>query len=100
MPTVAEPKVVIKKRQSTSSKDILEPRYNVICWNDPINLMSFVTHVFQTVFGWDRQRAEKHMLEVHEKGKSILTQDGAEKAEFFVHQLQQYKLHATMEPSE
>jgi len=44
--------------------------------------------------------AEKHMMEVHEKGKSVLVREGAEKAEFYVHQLQNYKLHATMEPAE
>ena len=52
------------------------------------------------VFGWNRQKAEKHMLEVHEKGKSVLAREGAEKAEFYVHQLQGYKLQATMEPAE
>ena len=59
--------------------------------------MEYVTHVFQKVFGWERKRAEKHMLEVHEKGKSILTRESLERAEFYVHQLQQYNLHATME---
>ena len=78
----------------------LEPGYLVICWNDPVNLMQYVTHVFQTVFGWERKKAEKHMLEVHEKGKSVLASEGLEKAEFYVHRLQQYRLHATMEPME
>jgi ATP-dependent Clp protease adaptor protein ClpS len=52
------------------------------------------------VFGWNKQKAEKHMMEVHEKGKSVLIREGAEKAEFYVHQLHHYKLHATMEPAE
>jgi ATP-dependent Clp protease adaptor protein ClpS len=52
------------------------------------------------LFGWERQKAEKHMMEVHEKGKSVLVREGAEKAEFYVHQLQNYKLQATMEPTE
>jgi ATP-dependent Clp protease adaptor protein ClpS len=52
------------------------------------------------VFGWNKQKAEKHMMEVHEKGKSVLIREGAEKAEFYVHQLHNYKLHATMEPAE
>ena len=62
-----------------------------------MNLMQYVTHVFQTVFGWDRRKAEKHMLEVHEKGKSVLKRESLEKAEFYVHQLQKYTLHATLE---
>ena len=86
--------------QDTRSKDALEPGYLVICWNDPVNFMDFVTHVFQTVFGWTRQKAEQHMVEVHEKGKSVLTRDSLEKAEFYVHQLQKFSLHATLERDE
>lgn len=82
------------------SDDALAPTYFVICWNDPVNLMVYVTHVFMKIFGWDRSKAERHMLEVHEKGRSILTREGVEKAEYYVHQLQNYKLQATMEPVE
>ena len=92
------PKPVIE--QETESADDLAPTFYVICWNDPVNLMVYVTHVFMKIFGWNKQKAEKHMMEVHEKGKSVLTREGAEKAEFYVHQLQNYKLLATMEPAE
>lgn len=78
----------------------LEPGYLVICWDDPVNLMDYVTHVFQVVFGWARKKAEFHMLQVHEQGKSVLTRDSMEKAEHYVHQLQRYSLHATMECDE
>ena len=84
--------------EKTRSSDDLDPGYLVICWNDPVNLMTYVTHVFQKVFGWGRQKAEFHMLQVHRQGKSVLTREGLEKAEFYVHQLQKYTLHATMEP--
>ena len=76
----------------------LEPGYLVICWNDPVNFMDYVTHVFQKVFGWPRKKAEFHMLQVHEQGKSVLARESFEKAEHYVHQLQKYTLHATMEP--
>ena len=102
MPPVAEPvrisQPVIEKE--TESADALAPTYNVVCWNDPVNLMVYVTHVFMKLFGWEKQKAQKHMLEVHEKGKSVLVRESAEKAEFYVHELQKYKLHATMEPAE
>lgn len=94
-PNVVQP--AINPAEQTDSKTGFEPGYFVICWNDPINLMDYVTHVFQEVFGWERRRAEKHMLEVHNKGKSVLTRENLEKAEFYVHQLQKYNLHATME---
>lgn len=69
----------------------------VICWNDPVNLMNYVTHVFQKVFGWNKTKAEYHMLEVHQKGRSLLVRDTKERAEHYVHQLLKYHLHATLE---
>ena len=87
----------IEHAHQAGSSTALESGYLVICWDDPVNLMQYVTHVFQTVFGWNRQKAERHMLEVHTQGKSVLAREGLEKAEFFVHQLQKYNLHATLE---
>jgi ATP-dependent Clp protease adaptor protein ClpS len=86
--------------KETKSEREFAPTFNVICWNDPVNLMSYVTHVFMKVFGWNKEKAQKHMMEVDEKGKSVLVREGAEKAEFYVHQLHHYRLHATMEPAE
>ena len=102
MPSVLEPVTIPKPahKPDMDSNPRLAPTYHVICWNDPVNLMSYVTHVFMKIFGWNRQKAQKHMLEVHEKGKSVLAREGAEKAEFYVHQLRGYKLQATMEPAE
>jgi len=75
MPSVAEPVTIPRPviRERSKSDDDLAPTYYVICWDDPVNLMVFVTHVFMKIFGWNKQRAEKHMMEVHEKGKSVLT---------------------------
>jgi ATP-dependent Clp protease adaptor protein ClpS len=86
--------------EEEKSKSTQEPGYLVICWNDPVNYMQYVTHVFQKVFGWPRKKAEFHMLQVHEKGKSVLMRESMEKAEHYVHQLQRYTLHATMERDE
>jgi len=86
--------------KESKSKSGLEPGYLVICWNDPVNFMDYVTHVFQMVFGWQRKKAEFHMLQVHELGKSVLTRESMEKAEHYVHQLQKYSLHASMERDE
>jgi ATP-dependent Clp protease adaptor protein ClpS len=74
--------------------------YLVVCWDDPVNLMDYVTHVFQVIFGWRKSKAETHMLQVHNQGKSILIRESLEKAEFYVHQLQKYNLHATLEREE
>jgi len=99
MATTANPEVIpdIGSEKQTDPRDAREPGYVVICWNDPVNLMVYVTHVFQVIFGWEKAKAQKHMLEVHEQGKSVLTRESMEKAEFYVHELQKYRLHATME---
>jgi ATP-dependent Clp protease adaptor protein ClpS len=97
MANVDEPLVLPDQETQTGTKDEKEPGFLVICWNDPVNLMNYVTHVFQKVFGWDRQKAEVHMMQVHEQGSSVLVRESLEKAEFYVHQLQKYALHATME---
>jgi ATP-dependent Clp protease adaptor protein ClpS len=84
----------------TEPREQRDRGYVVICWNDPVNLMVYVTHVFQTVFGWPKTRAERHMMQVHQAGKSVLVRETFEKAEHYVHQLQGYGLHATMEREE
>jgi len=98
--TVAPTLPVIEPGQEDQPRSDLEPGYLVICWNDPVNLMVYVSHVFQRVFGWPRRKAEFHMLQVHEQGKSVLVRESLEKAEHYVHQLQQYSLHATLERDE
>lgn len=102
MPETMEPLTLpdVGETTESQSKDALEPGYLVVCWNDPVNLMSYVTHVFMRVFGWPRQKAEHHMLQVHTQGKSVLVRDTLEKAEHYVHQLQSYSLHATLEKDE
>ena len=99
MAETAEPLVLpdVGHAEKTDSKEDLESGFLVICWDDPVNLMVYVTHVFQTVFGWTKQKAEFHMLQVHKQGKSVLTRESMERAEHYVHQLQKYSLHATME---
>ena len=99
VPETVTPAIVpdLEREPQSGSKDTREPGYLVVCWNDPVNLMVYVTHVFQVVFGWTRPKAERHMLQVHHQGKSVLTRESLERAEFYVHQLQNYGLHATLE---
>ena len=84
------------EKQEATSEEIAMP-WNVVVHNDPINLMSYVTMVFQRVFGYPRERAEKHMLEVHHNGRSILWSGMRERAELYVQQLHGYLLLATVE---
>jgi ATP-dependent Clp protease adaptor protein ClpS len=83
--------------QETETEDALDVPWNVVVHNDPVNLMSYVTQVFQKVFGFSRERAEKHMLEVHRQGRSIVWTGGRERAELYVQQLHGWLLLATIE---
>ena len=83
--------------QKSATDEELDFPWQVVVHNDPINLMSYVTMVFQKVFGFSREKAEKHMLEVHENGRSIVWSGVRERAELYVQQLQGYLLLATLE---
>ncbi len=95
--TTAEPQVTPDTGKKDRPEADLDPGYLVICWDDPVNLMDYVTHVFQKVFGWPRAKAEKHMMEVHTQGRSVLVRAPLERAEHYVHQLQRHALHASLE---
>jgi ATP-dependent Clp protease adaptor protein ClpS len=69
----------------------------VIVWNDPVNLMSYVVYVFQKLFGYSRNKATKLMLDVHHKGKAVVSHGTREKAEADVARLHAHGLWATME---
>jgi len=91
--TTAEPTI----EKETRSEEDLDLPWQVVVHNDPVNLMSYVTMVFQRVFGYPREKAERHMLEVHHKGRSVLWSGMRERAELYVQQLHCYLLLATLE---
>jgi ATP-dependent Clp protease adaptor protein ClpS len=69
----------------------------VLVWNDPINLMSYVTWVFQKLFGYSKEKAHKLMLDVHLKGRAVVSTGPREKAEIDVFRLHEHGLWATMQ---
>jgi ATP-dependent Clp protease adaptor protein ClpS len=69
----------------------------VLVWNDPINLMSYVTFVLQKLFGYSLEKAEALMLDVHEKGRAVVSTGTKEKAELDVFRLHEHGLWATMQ---
>ena len=69
----------------------------VLVWNDPINLMSYVAFVFRKLFGYSRQKADKLMLDVHHKGRAVVSSGTREKAEMDVFRLHEHGLWATMQ---
>jgi len=92
---------------STAPVEIAEPGldervgtdrpWKVIVWNDPINLMSYVAFVFRKLFGYSKEKADKLMLDVHTKGKAVVSHGPREKAELDVFRLHEHGLWATME---
>lgn len=73
--------------------------WDVIVWDDPVNLMSYVVFVFRRVFGYPEPVARKLMLEVHHQGKALVASEPREQAEMYVQQLHGYGLQATMQKS-
>lgn len=70
-----------------------------VVWNDPVNLQSYVTWVFQKLFGYSKEKAERLMLDVHHKGKAIVTSGVRERMEYDASRLQAHGLWATVDKS-
>tara|TARA_B100000683_G_scaffold244466_1_gene254697 strand:+ start:1493 stop:1780 length:288 start_codon:yes stop_codon:yes gene_type:complete len=71
--------------------------WKVIVWDDPINLMSYVTFVFRKVFGYSKDKAEQLMMQVHVEGRAVVSSGAREKAELDVFRLHEHGLWATLE---
>ena len=72
----------------------------VLVWNDPINTMEYVALVFQKLFGYSKDKAELLMLDVHNKGRAVVSTGTREKAEIDVFRLHECGLWATMQHDE
>ena len=80
----------------TEGTDLDQPWITLV-WNDPVNLMSYVTYVFQSYFGYSREKSERLMLDVHHKGRAAVSHGSREKAELDVFRLHEHGLWATMQ---
>ena len=85
------------ERPEVSEKEMRNQPWQVVVHNDDVNLMSYVTMVFRKVFGFSTAQAEKHMLEVHEKGRSMVWVGDREQAELYLEQLVGFLLFVTLE---
>ncbi len=77
--------------------EVADRPWIVLVWNDPINLMSYVTFVFQKLFGYSLDKATELMLDVHHKGRAVVSNGSREKAELDVFRLHEHGLWATMQ---
>ncbi len=98
---VASAAPAIEEREVNQPADddvvVADRPWLVIVWNDPINLMSYVTFVFQKLFGYSKEKATKLMLDVHYRGKAVVSSGPRERAELDVYRLHAHGLWATLE---
>ena len=83
-----------KKSKKSTKADL---PWVVIVYDDPVNLMEYVTQILQKVLSYDTAKAQRLMQQVHTKGKAIVWSGNKERAEFYVQQLHSYQLNATFE---
>jgi ATP-dependent Clp protease adaptor protein ClpS len=95
MPATPSPVELDEPRHDESTAS--DKPWIVLVWNDPINLMSYVTFVFQKLFGYSLEKATALMLDVHEKGRAVVSSGVKEKAEIDVFRLHEHGLWATMQ---
>ena len=100
--TAGSPSIAPEKTRDEESFDETSPDkpWLVIVWNDPINLMSYVTWVLQKLFGYPLEKATKMMLDVHHKGRAVVSSGTREKAELDCYRLHAHGLWATISKSE
>jgi ATP-dependent Clp protease adaptor protein ClpS len=84
------------QQPGVSEETALDTPWVTIVWNDPVNLMKYVTYVFQKVFGYPRAKAHKLMLDVHHKGKAVVSSGAREAMERDAETLHGYGLWATV----
>jgi ATP-dependent Clp protease adaptor protein ClpS len=87
------------EQQSASTDEVAEVDvpWITLVWNDPVNLMSYVTFVFQSYFGYPKAKAERLMMDVHVKGRAVVSTGTREKMETDTEALQGYGLWATFQ---
>lgn len=84
---------------SPTADEVAEPDHPwiVLVWNDPVNLMSYVSWVFQKLFGYSKEKANRLMMQVHHEGRAVVSSGPKEKAELDVFRLHEHGLWATMQ---
>jgi ATP-dependent Clp protease adaptor protein ClpS len=95
--TEVRPAEVIKQDSQLDNQVENDRPWIVLVWNDPINLMSYVSFVFQKLFGYSKEKADELMLDVHEKGRAVVSSGPRERAELDVFRLHEHGLWATMQ---
>nr|WP_026851260.1 ATP-dependent Clp protease adapter ClpS [Glaciibacter superstes] len=84
------------QRSDTREAPSLDNPWMVVVWNDPVNLMSYVVHVFRSYFGFSKEKAKRLMLQVHNDGRCVVASGNREQMERHVEAMHEYGLWATL----
>ena len=96
MPGPSAPETATVLREVTEDVPVIAPRWVVIVWNDPVNLMTYVTFVFRKLFGYSHAHAERLMLQVHHEGRAVVSGGALERCEHDAARLHAHGLWATI----
>ncbi|WP_073258276.1 ATP-dependent Clp protease adapter ClpS [Cryptosporangium aurantiacum] len=91
------PLVAPAETPSTVERPAQQRPWVTVVWDDPVNLMSYVTYVFQKLFGYDKSKATQLMLDVHHKGRAVVSSGSRERMEHDVARLHSHGLWATLQ---
>ena len=91
------PLVAPAEAPSTTERPAQQKPWVTVVWDDPVNLMSYVTYVFQKLFGYDKPKATQLMLDVHQKGRAVVSTGSRERMEHDVARLHSHGLWATLQ---
>ncbi|MBV9594042.1 MAG: ATP-dependent Clp protease adapter ClpS [Actinobacteria bacterium] len=91
------PERQVEQESDTATRPDADRPWVTIVWNDPVNTMNYVTHVFMKVFGYPKAQANKLMLQVHNVGKAVVSSGARERMELDVSTLHGYGLWATLQ---
>ena len=83
--------------EQTTEQPVEDPPWVTVVWDDPVNLQSYVTYVFQKVFGYTREKANKLMLAVHHEGRAAVSSGTREQMEMDVAKMHEHGLWATLQ---
>ena len=100
MVTPAKARPGTREERDVATLDATDSPWVTLVWDDPVNLMSYVTHVFVTYFHYTKSKAEKLMLQVHTTGKAIVSSGPREAMERDVTAMHEYGLWATLDKSD
>jgi len=79
---------------------VLDSPWVTLVWNDPVNLMSYVSYVFRSYFGFSREEADRRMLQVHNDGRAVVATGSREEMERHVEAMHDFGLWATLQKAD